>query len=676
MNMHPMSSSIRMNGNYSIQSPLSPSPDDHETEQMDDSNVNETDYHQMQSQYAKWALKAKDKLKAKLTNNLEARKTQIEDAVNNATLRIINDNIVPVISRPSEFKVSSTIASGALERMYHIIESWGGVDIAQCEKLPKDWKRYWRLADNWWNRQKGKWFGDLLFWPVLQYNLNTQCQKVLINKHNEYHYHAIYFIFFCDIMHSEVSFKKSRPVALIFDLALAKSANLTQWLKSTGNRHGLPWDPSKKQHGQSNIKYARQWSKLLRDSLYNQYVRCESQLDNDQLTNDNDISITDSESKSNDNDHDQDIIYPLGQNRALPEPVKPRDPPHPHCRSHSHAYSVYSGQPQSNLARLPPNYQFQSQSQRAPSVSIPTPINQFLPRPRRRGQLFYLLEMKENKPLTQQQLDALSQHSYISTHISVDDTSSTTFNGNQPSTPSTTPVTPSISSNPSLPGSMSIGPYNSFSNISSNKPALKIYDNNNRNQYQAPPHGYAQFKIPIPTSSRNNASNGKRMSILSNMSNISNMSNNPSYNNCTSNKYDRNNPITNGLGPMSIGSGFPAQSNAMTPIHQNNNQNMTLSAQCDIIGTVEDNYPFINRTNTNSHQSFNTNTNANTNTNTNTNASSYHSSSLSPSNLPPRIEIDEAPPQQQVNTCNNGMVWNMNEESYPNNMSISNSFVE
>ena len=97
-----------------------------------------------------------------------------------------------------------------------------------------------------WNRQKGKWFGDLLFWPVLQYNLNMYCHKILINNSNEYHYHAIYFLFLCDIIHSEVQFKKSRPVPLIFDLALQKSANLTQWLKSTGNRHKLPWDLSKK----------------------------------------------------------------------------------------------------------------------------------------------------------------------------------------------------------------------------------------------------------------------------------------------------------------------------------------------------------------------------------------------------------------------------------------------
>lgn len=97
-----------------------------------------------------------------------------------------------------------------------------------------------------WNRQKGKWFGDLLFWPVFQYNLVVYCNKILINNSNEYHYSAIYNIFLCDIIYSEVQFKKSRPVPLVFDLALQKSCQLTAWLKQHGNIYKFPWDLSKK----------------------------------------------------------------------------------------------------------------------------------------------------------------------------------------------------------------------------------------------------------------------------------------------------------------------------------------------------------------------------------------------------------------------------------------------
>ena len=139
---------------------------DYEQDMMDE-------YHQLKSQYPKWCLKAKDKLKAKLADNLSTRVQCIENAVDHATNRILDEQLVPIMDHPEHFRVSSTIKSGALERMNHIIESWGGVDISQCENIPKDFKRYWRLSDNWYVHHCSllfiDWFGNVchLFFVIL-----------------------------------------------------------------------------------------------------------------------------------------------------------------------------------------------------------------------------------------------------------------------------------------------------------------------------------------------------------------------------------------------------------------------------------------------------------------------------------------------------------------------------
>lgn len=118
-------------------------------DQMDDSNEVYNDYQRMQPKYTIWKSKAKVELKAKFADNLRTRVNCIENAVDKATQRIITDNLVPIMQYPEHFRVTTTIKHEALERMNHIIDGWGGVDIAQCEKLPTEYKRYWRLAHNW-----------------------------------------------------------------------------------------------------------------------------------------------------------------------------------------------------------------------------------------------------------------------------------------------------------------------------------------------------------------------------------------------------------------------------------------------------------------------------------------------------------------------------------------------
>ena len=122
-----------------------------------------------------------DRLKDKMRENLYKRINAIEEAVNNARHKI---SFISIINRPSPFKVSPIVVKTALERMVSKIELWSGVDISGCNQPLKSFKLYMRIADNWcasyyalivseckcfdipnlrWNRQIGKWFGDVLF---------------------------------------------------------------------------------------------------------------------------------------------------------------------------------------------------------------------------------------------------------------------------------------------------------------------------------------------------------------------------------------------------------------------------------------------------------------------------------------------------------------------------------
>ena len=188
-----------------------------ESKISNDINMDEVNaIHHVQKEFAKWHLKAVDKLRAKLQDNLDKRRICVEVAIHKATMCILSEDLVKIMENPPKFKVSKDIQSDALSNMFQIIHSWPGVDLLQCKEPPKNFKKYWRIADNWWNRQKGKWFGDLFFEPILQRDLNQYCQQILINKYNETHYHAIYFIFLCDLLHSEGNVKINFFLCFLF----------------------------------------------------------------------------------------------------------------------------------------------------------------------------------------------------------------------------------------------------------------------------------------------------------------------------------------------------------------------------------------------------------------------------------------------------------------------------
>eukprot|EP01084_Bolivina_argentea_P069122 125833_1 len=219
----------------------------------------------------KWRSICVEKLQNKLSQNLAKRKKHFEDVVTRATHKILREitfnqpNVINIESNPIGFKISDTITNEAFNRMSEIISSWPGVPSAQSKKLPPIFKKYWRIADNWWNRQKGKWFGDLFFWPILNYSLHEYCKKM---TYTQIEYDYLYYIYLHDILHSKVSFKKSRPNPLIFDLALEKSPKLQQWFSSAGDRHKVVWEIT----SNKSIKhYAQNWVKTVKDNKFSIY---------------------------------------------------------------------------------------------------------------------------------------------------------------------------------------------------------------------------------------------------------------------------------------------------------------------------------------------------------------------------------------------------------------------
>eukprot|EP01084_Bolivina_argentea_P184789 318725_1 len=147
-------------------------------------NVNEDE----EAGYNKWRLICVEKLQSKLSQNVAKRKKNFENVVTNAAHKILRDNTLKIISNPDDFKISDRITNEAFDRMCETISAWPGVHLTQCKKLPPIFKKYWRIADNWWNRQKGKWFGDLFFWPILHYSLHVYCKKILIASENQIEY--------------------------------------------------------------------------------------------------------------------------------------------------------------------------------------------------------------------------------------------------------------------------------------------------------------------------------------------------------------------------------------------------------------------------------------------------------------------------------------------------------
>ena len=78
----------------------------------------------------------------------------------------------------SSFLISSEFQESALNKLFTKFEEWSGVDIKACKNAVQNWGQYWDRADNWFNRNKAKIYGNHLFYPIVFrkiYQVNNIC---------------------------------------------------------------------------------------------------------------------------------------------------------------------------------------------------------------------------------------------------------------------------------------------------------------------------------------------------------------------------------------------------------------------------------------------------------------------------------------------------------------------
>jgi len=265
----------------------------------------------MDQQIEEWHQMAQSQLKKKIKDNLKKRAENSAEAINYAINHIIHDTqsnhiwsaLFPTKSidlyhdMVPSFVVPPKLIENALNELFKKVDSWKGCKIISMSQKPKDYKKYWTTSDNWWNRYKAQWIGDRFLCPLLQnalyeyikgltakYTTSQYNNKSVINPERiEYEQHItnelLYFVALQNILHSEVSFKKSRAQPLILDQSYQKSEKLQQFFFSLGNKHGIDWsippNTNKKQNRLHIRQYARKWVQNVlerKQTIYNMEV--------------------------------------------------------------------------------------------------------------------------------------------------------------------------------------------------------------------------------------------------------------------------------------------------------------------------------------------------------------------------------------------------------------------
>eukprot|EP01084_Bolivina_argentea_P226003 381824_1 len=163
--------------------------------------------------YSNWRHQCIINMKKKLQSNVAARSRKVEEVVNecisniNKELQIINNSIRFII--PDQLIISS------LQKMYNKLDEWNGVNISSCKTIPSTFDEYWYIADNWWNRQKGSWFGELYFYKL--FHLLFQFSTNIATQNNLLYRDLLFYNILYDIIDANVNFKRARPQPLLFD---------------------------------------------------------------------------------------------------------------------------------------------------------------------------------------------------------------------------------------------------------------------------------------------------------------------------------------------------------------------------------------------------------------------------------------------------------------------------
>ena len=206
-----------------------------------------------------WKQNSKTKLKDKAYTNINARALELQNSVNSSIQCITNNQSI------TKFTISATLITRALNLIYHELDNWKGVSIKEvkADNKPKVWKQYHVRADNWWNTNKAKWFGDYFFAPIIQKELKQYIQHVTkifyepnhvkntvnyIQKLNNNHsrnnetiitHDLLYFSAIDGIMKGEVKFHRTKRQRLVPDQSFKLSKGLKNLLVKLGNEHGV-----------------------------------------------------------------------------------------------------------------------------------------------------------------------------------------------------------------------------------------------------------------------------------------------------------------------------------------------------------------------------------------------------------------------------------------------------
>jgi len=195
--------------------------------------------------YSKWKRDGLHKMKAKATQNVAHRSKAVEHVITGIA-RSWDENA-------RTFQISKQFQLGALNKLFTKFQDWSGVDVKACKNKVQTFNEYYDRADNWFNRNKGEWFGDYYFTPIFHQHLRQYCTEI---AHSMYSSDAqkescfqslLYAQILRRISYESIRFKQTRPQSLVIDQSLVQSNKLQSFLLDFASSHDAVWalPPSK-----------------------------------------------------------------------------------------------------------------------------------------------------------------------------------------------------------------------------------------------------------------------------------------------------------------------------------------------------------------------------------------------------------------------------------------------
>ena len=224
----------------------------------------------------KWKEKSMIKMKSKLKETIKERTKKINDIINHEIPIILKEfHIFIDYNKIKKFGISDDIVNNTRNNIINEFSIWnskGGVKIKSCRKRAlNNFNDYYRVADNWFNRHKGEWFGKYYFKCIFkllnQYNIYLV--NNIFNSNNNSNNDVNVVILLANYVSikcllklgdTNITFKQARPQCLIYINSLTKKQEFREELIHFGNDYDVPFDISK--HGNQQIirKEFRDWA--------------------------------------------------------------------------------------------------------------------------------------------------------------------------------------------------------------------------------------------------------------------------------------------------------------------------------------------------------------------------------------------------------------------------------